>query len=165
MALSKPDYPTYGPDTFTRLQELVDTFYANDLELKGLIDDFDPDPTPAPVLEQAAVTLATNYSNRAGYKAPLVSKLGDMVWLEGGALDCPATFSGGSYFTWGTLPSGYGPTDGLHRLINGTAWTTSGIIPGQFRLNANGTLQVVFQSSVSGAAYLIIPSGAGWSVN
>ncbi|AVJ50079.1 hypothetical protein PBI_LUCKY3_22 [Microbacterium phage Lucky3] len=158
MPLENPDAPAYGPNTFTVLAAALQTLFENDEYLEDLIDNLNPTPS----VSKAAVSLASGYSNRSGYITPTAIKIASLATLEGGVLDCPASFTGNTYYTWGTLPSGYEPTDGLHRLANGTVWTSGGIIPAQFRINENGALQGVFQANVTGASYLIIPSGMGW---
>ncbi|QBZ73213.1 hypothetical protein SEA_THERESITA_22 [Microbacterium phage Theresita] len=161
MALVKPDYPTYGPDTFTKLQELVDTFYANDEELKGLIDDIEPSVS----VEKAAITLASGYTNNSAYVSAQALKIGPLASFEAGVINCPASFTGNTYYTIGTLPVGYRPTDGKHRLALGGCWTSGGIIPIQFRINETGAIQFVAQANITGATYLIVPSGMEWTID
>lgn len=154
MALQKPDYPDYGPSTFAKLQELVDTFYANDQELKDLIDAGGGGVD----ISRSAITLASGYSNNSAYTPATAVKIGDLVTLEMGIVNCPSSISGNAYFTMGTLPAGYRITDGKHRMGLGAIYAATKIVPVQFRINQDGTLNYLAGETVSSAGYLVIPA-------
>ncbi|QDF15750.1 hypothetical protein SEA_FINNY_21 [Microbacterium phage Finny] len=149
MALSKPDYPTYGPETFTKLQELVDTFYANDEELKDLIDNI----APSVSVDTAAITLASGYSNNSSYVASTAIKMGNLVTIDLGLVNCPSSIGGNQYYTLGTMPSGYRPT-GKHRMGVGMIYAGTVMKPVQLRLNTDGSINFLSAETVSNASYL-----------
>ncbi|QFP95350.1 hypothetical protein SEA_YUUY_21 [Microbacterium phage YuuY] len=149
MAITKPDYPDYGPDTFTKLQELVDTFYANDEELKELIDNIEPSVS----VTKAAIALASGYSNNASYVASEAIKVGTLVTIDLGLVNCPSTVGGNQYYTLGTMPAGYRPT-GKHRMGVGMIYAGTVMKPVQLRLNTDGSINYLSAETVSNASYL-----------
>lgn len=163
MAISKPASVIYGPDTFTQIQTMLDRFWANDQDLQTQIDDIDGGG--GVTISKAAITLASGYTQNSAYVVATAIKVGTLASFEAGVINCPASFTGNTYYTIGTLPVGYRPTDGKHRLALGGCWTSDGIIPVQFRVHSDGSLQFVAQANITGASYLILPSGMEWAVD
>jgi len=161
MPLVEPEAPDYGPQTFTDLADALATLYANDEFLKGLIDDIDPTPT----VTKANLSLAAGYGNNSSYVTTRVVKTGQQVTLECGVITCPASFSAGTYNTLGTVPVGYRPADGKHRMGVGALFTSTAIVPVQYRINgADGTINFYSVPAVTGATYIIL-SPINWDVN
>jgi hypothetical protein len=160
MPLVEPDEVDYGPTTFNDLNDALATLFANDEYLKGLIDGIVAPPTVARV----GVTLGSGYTSNASYVATQTIKNGTIVTLEPGVINCPATFSAGTYYTLGTVTAAHRPTDGKHRMGTGAIFTSTAILPIQFRINGS-TGEINFYSipAVSGASYIILNS-LTWSV-
>ncbi|AVR56108.1 hypothetical protein PBI_BEEBEE8_23 [Microbacterium phage BeeBee8] len=159
MPLVEPDAPTYGPNTFSDLADALATLYDNDVYLKGLIDAI---AVPTPV--KTAITLGSGYTANSSYVATQTVKTGSMVVLEPGVINCPATFSAGTYYTLGTVTSTHRPTDGKHRMGTGAIFTSTAIVPIQFRINGStGEINFYSVPAVSGASYIILNS-LTWSV-
>ncbi|WIC89580.1 hypothetical protein SEA_GARDENB_22 [Microbacterium phage GardenB] len=160
MPLVEPDAPEYGPQTFSDLADALATLYDNDVYLKGLIDAIVVPPAPT----KTAITLASGYTANASYVATQTIKDGTVVTLEPGVINCPATFSAGTYYTLGTVASGHRPTDSKHRMGTGAIFTSTAIVPIQFRINSsNGEINFYSVPAVSGASYIILNSLV-WSV-
>ncbi|QDF15986.1 hypothetical protein H3N89_gp21 [Microbacterium phage MonChoix] len=159
MPLVEPDAPVYGPNTFSDLADALATLYANDTYLKGLIDGFTP---PAP--SKVAITLGSGYASNASYVVTQTIKNGNVVTLEPGVITCPASFSAGTYYTLGTVTAAHRPTDGKHRMGVGAIFTSTAIVPIQFRINGStGELNFYSIPAVAGASYIILNSLV-WSV-
>ncbi|AUX83172.1 hypothetical protein SEA_REDFIELD_22 [Microbacterium phage Redfield] len=159
MPLVEPDAPDYGPSTFSDLADALATLYDNDVYLKGLIDAI---AVPTPV--KTAITLGSGYTANSSYVATQTVKTGSMVVLEPGVINCPATFSAGTYYTLGTVTSTHRPTDGKHRMGTGAIFTSTAIVPIQFRINGStGEINFYSVPAVSGASYIILNS-LTWSV-
>lgn len=152
MPLEEPVAPTYGPDTFTDLAAALALLYDNDEYLKGLIDAIGP---TAPTV--SAVALASGYSNNASYVDLSVVRVGTLATLETGVLTCPGSFSTTTYYTAGTIASGFRPV-GKHRMAPGGIYTSAGVVPCQVRINTNGEINFLAPVAVSGASYLLLPS-------
>ncbi|QDP44075.1 hypothetical protein SEA_MCGALLEON_23 [Microbacterium phage McGalleon] len=160
MPLVEPDAPEYGPQTFSDLADALATLYANDTYLKGLIDDI----VGPPEVTTANIALASGYTANTNYVTPRLIKNGNIVTYEGGVINCPATFAAGTYYTLGTAPVGYRPTDGKHRMGVGAIFTATAIVPVQYRINqSDGTINFYSVPAVSGATYIIL-SPINWSV-
>lgn len=126
-------------------------------------------------VEIGSVTFASGYGNySSAYTVPRVIKTnGRLCTLEAGLIACPSSFAAQTYYTVGTVQSGFAPTDsgsnltrmGVAHLYHGTG---SGDIltPGQFRINGAGQLQFLITRAVEGSGnanlYLIFPS-LSWS--
>lgn len=114
---------------------------------------------------KGAISFASGYSQYStAYVTPKAIKTGTVCTLEAGPVGCPSSISASTYYTWGTLPSGYAPTDGLHRLGVGMMYMGSTGSPIQCRVNANGNLEYVSPGALSGITYFVPPSGMQWSV-
>ncbi|UVK59240.1 hypothetical protein SEA_QUARTZ_21 [Microbacterium phage Quartz] len=150
MALQTPPTPAYGPNTFTSLAELASILLANDEYLEDKIDNIAP---PAPSVTKAAITLASGYSNNSSYVASEAIKIGNLVTIDLGLVNCPSTIGGNQYYTLGTLPTGYRPT-GKHRMGVGMIYAATVMKPVQLRLNTDGSINFLSAESVSGASYL-----------
>ncbi|AUX82734.1 hypothetical protein PBI_NATTLES_22 [Microbacterium phage Nattles] len=160
MPLEEPVAPDYGPQTFSDLADALATLYANDEFLKGLIDDIDPTPT----VTKANLSLAAGYGNNSSYVTTRVVKTGQQVTLECGVITCPASFSAGTYNTLGTVPVGYRPADGKHRMGVGALFTSTAIVPVQYRINgSDGTINFYSVPAVAGATYIIL-SPINWDI-
>jgi hypothetical protein len=160
MPLVEPDDVDYGPTTFSDLADALATLYANDTYLKGLIDAIVVPPAPT----KTAITLGSGYTSNASYVATQTIKDGNVVTLEPGVINCPSSFSAGTYYTLGTVTSTHRPTDGKHRMGVGAIFTSTAIVPIQFRINGS-TGEINFYSipAVTGASYIILNSLV-WSV-
>ncbi|URC17879.1 membrane protein [Microbacterium phage Endor] len=160
MPLVEPDEVDYGPTTFSDLNDALATLFANDEYLKGLIDAI----PSGPVTTKTGITLGSGYTANAAYVATQTVKTGTMVVLEPGVINCPATFAAGTYYTLGTVTAAHRPTDGKHRMGTGAIFTSTAIIPIQFRINGtNGEINFYSVPAVSGASYIILNS-LTWSV-
>lgn len=159
MALENPTAPVYGPSTFTALAEALQTLYDNDVELKGLIDAIS-----TPTVARANISLATGYTANTAYVTPRTVKTGTEVTLEGGVINCPASFSAAVYNTLGTVASGHRITDGKHRMGVGAIFSSSAIVPIQYRINQNGEINFYSQIAVSSASYIIL-GPVNWTVS
>lgn len=154
MALETPPIPFYGVGTFDALAEMARIIKDNDDYLEGLIEDIDPAPEPTPVeITKAPITLSSGYSNNASYVASEAIKLGNLVTIDLGLINCPSTIGGNEYYTLGTMPVGYRPT-GKHRMGVGMIYASTVIKPVQLRLNTDGSINYLSAESVSGAGYL-----------
>uniref|UniRef100_A0AAU6R5Z2 Minor tail protein n=1 Tax=Micrococcus phage Olihed TaxID=3092209 RepID=A0AAU6R5Z2_9CAUD len=160
MPLEEPTAPVYGPATFTDLADALATLFSNDEYLKGLIDGIDPTPTVA----RANLSLAGSYGNNSSYVTTRTVKTGSEVTLECGVITCPASFSGATYYTLGSVASGHRPTDGKHRMGVGAIFSSSAIVPVQYRINGStGEINFYSQVAVTGASYIIL-SPINWTV-
>jgi len=159
--LETPPTPSYGPDTFRDLAEMARILKANDEALDQTIGN-----KASLTLSSAAIVLSAGYSasGYSTYKSPTAVKVGALATLESGPIAGPGAFSAGVYYTFGTLPSGFAPAGNLHRLGNGAVYTSTGIVPVQYRVNGSGALQFVCPVAISGAYYLIPPAGMNWTV-
>ena len=154
--LETPPTPTYGPNTFTDLAELARIVKAND---DALLDDIENSSGGGRVtISKAPVTLDSGYSNNSAYEALSAVKIGTLATLESGVINCPSSFSAGTYYTIGTLPAGFGPTNGKHRMGLAGVYSGTGIFPVQFRVNQGGTLSFLCPVAISGANYLVVPA-------
>ncbi|WNM67995.1 hypothetical protein SEA_SIRVICTOR_22 [Microbacterium phage SirVictor] len=149
MPLENPAAPAYGPNTFTALEAALATLYDNDEYLEDLIDNLNP----APSVTKAAITLASGYSNNSSYVSSEAIKIGNLVTIDLGLVNCPSSISGNSYFTLGTMPVGYRPT-GKHRMGVGMIYAATAMKPVQLRLNTDGSINYLSAETVSGASYL-----------
>lgn len=149
MPLQTPPTPSYGPDTFTDLAQLAQVLLENDQYLEDKIDNLNP----APSVTKAAITLASGYSNNASYVASEAIKIGNLVTIDLGLINCPSSISGNSYFTLGTMPVGYRPT-GKHRMGVGMIYASTVMKPVQLRLNTDGSINYLSAETVSGASYI-----------
>ncbi|AVJ51012.1 hypothetical protein FDJ44_gp21 [Microbacterium phage Pikmin] len=160
MPLETPPTPEYGPDTFTDLAELARILLAND---EFVLSQSGGGGGGVEIVSEA-ISLATNYGNNSSYVSPTAVKVGTLASLEGGVLNCPTSFSASVYYQWGTLPEGYEPTDGKHRMAPGAIYAHDHIVPAQFRVNANGNLEFLSAEAIPQATYLIIPH-MNWRVD
>ena len=152
MPLITPVTPVYGPNTFTDLAALVTGFRANDDYLKTLIDAI-----VVPAVSRAELALASGYTNNSSYVNTRVVKTGNIVTIEAGAINCPASFSAGTYYTLGTVPVGYRQTDAKHRMGVGAIFNSTNIQPIQYRINStNGEVNFYSVTAVAGASYIIL---------
>lgn len=149
MPLQEPPTPTYGPTTFTDLAELAQVLLENDQYLEDKIDNLNP----APSVTKAAITLASGYSNNASYVAAEAIKIGNLVTIDLGLINCPASISANTYFTLGTMPSGYRPT-GKHRMGVGMIYTSAKMFPIQLRLNTDGSINYLSAEAIASAGYI-----------
>lgn len=157
--LETPPTPTYGPDTFRDLAELARILKAND-------DALNQQSGGGLTVSSAAIALSAGYSvaSYGTYKAPTAIKVGVLATLEGGPIGCPSAFAGNTYYTFGTLPTGFVPSGNLNRLGNGVVYTNTGLIPVQYRVTGAGALQFVCPIAINAALYLIPPTGMNWTV-
>lgn len=161
MALENPTAPSYGPNTFTALADALATLFENDEYLEGLIDDIDPTPT----VTRLNLTLASGYSNNSAYVPTRTVRTGTEVTIEGGVINCPASFSADVYNTLGTVGSAHRPTDGKHRMGIGAIFASGAIVPVQYRINSSdGTINFYSKIAVSGASYIML-SPINWTVS
>ncbi|QDH92750.1 hypothetical protein PBI_SINATRA_22 [Microbacterium phage Sinatra] len=161
MALENPTAPTYGPNTFTALAAALATLFENDEYLEGLIDDIDP----TPMVTRLNLTLASGYSHNSSYVPTRTVRTGTEVTIEGGVINCPASFSADVYNTLGTVGSAHRPTDGKHRMGIGAIFASGAIVPVQYRINgSDGTINFYSKIAVSGASYIML-SPINWTVS
>lgn len=149
MALQTPPTPSFGPDTFTDLATLAQILKENDEYLEQKIDN----AAPSIEVTTAAITLASGYSNNSSYVSSEAIKIGNLVTIDLGVVNCPSSIGGNSYFTLGTMPAGYRPT-GKHRMGVGMIYAATVMKPVQLRLNTDGTINFLSAETVSGASYL-----------
>lgn len=155
--------PVYGPDTFNQLAELATKAYTNDSRLNQDVGGLDVRVTGLEngggvTISKAPVTLASGYSNNSAYEELAAVKIGTLVTLESGVINCPSSFSAGTYYTIGTLPAGFGPTNGKHRMGLAGVYSGTGIFSVQFRVDQGGTLNFLCPVAISGANYLVVPA-------
>lgn len=168
MTISKPSYPTYGYDTFNKLQEVVDVLYENDLDLQGQINS-GGGGGPGPVTTRHDLTLSSGYANRATYVPARTVRVGDEVHLESGLLTCPASFPANTYFTMATVHEDHRPTDGNNRTASAHIHrsTASGseveLRPFLLRLLSTGQLQIWTPVLTPNVDFLILGQ-LQWSV-
>ncbi len=163
MALETPAVPTYGPDMFAQLAELVRIVRANDGWLLEQIGQ-GGGGTPTPVEpEFEAIALASGYGNNTSYVNSRVVKQGTICSMESGVITCPASFSAAVYNTLGSIGSNFRPKDSKFRMGSGLIFRSAGFVPMQWRVNTNGEIQFYSQVAVTGATYLIL-GDLTWSV-
>ncbi|AZV01729.1 hypothetical protein HOV00_gp22 [Microbacterium phage Schubert] len=154
--LETPPTPEYGPSTFSDLAELARILKDNDDALNQDIENISGGG--GVTISKAPVTLASGYSNNSAYEALAAVKIGTLATLESGVINCPPSFSSVTYYTIGTLPTGFRPTNGKHRMGFAGVYSGTGIFPVQFRVNQDGTLNFLCPVAISGANYLVVPA-------
>ena len=160
MPLSKPSYPVYDADTFNKLKDLVDVFFANDEYLETIAGE-----PKAP--SRIDVTLASGYTNNANYVNLRTVKVGPQVTLETGVNTCPASFAAATYYTVGTVDSAHRPTDGKMRMGVAHLYSSTGgtveIWPLQMRINTSGQIQILSPAARANVDYLLLGQ-LSWNV-
>lgn len=146
MALQTPPTPTYGPNTFSDLADLARILLENDEYLED-------NAGGGVEITKAAITLASGYSNNSSYVASEAIKIGNLVTVDFGLINVPASIGGNSYNTLGTMPVGYRPT-GKHRMGIGMIYSGTLMTPVQLRLNTDGSINYLSAVTISSASYL-----------
>lgn len=163
MPLSKPSYPVYDADTFNKLKDLVDVFFANDEYLETIAGG----GGVATVTTTIDVTLASGYTNNANYVNLRTVKVGPQVTLETGVNTCPASFAAATYYTVGTVASDHRPTDGKMRMGVAHLYRSTGgtveIWPLQMRINTSGQIQILSPADRANVGYLLLGQ-LSWNV-
>ena len=163
MPLSKPSYPVYDADTFNKLKDLVDVFFANDEYLETIAGGGGGGVAPSRI----NVTLASGYTNNANYVNLRTVKVGPQVTLETGVNPCPASFAAATYYTVGTVDSAHRPTDGKMRMGVAHLYSSTGgtveIWPLQMRINTSGQIQILSPAARANVDYLLLGQ-LSWNV-